>query len=531
MWRGDNSRLHMAASIARKVTALLFAMAMIGSVAVGPALADDDDVSVGGDGVDTGDGVTVGVGENGSVAVEGEAGTDGVDGGVEADDGNGNEVDSDDLGGEDTGGSDAPGLPGAGEPEAPSQDDAPDLPSQDNAPEAPSTGDSPEPEAPTIGGGSGSGDWSTTMDEISTPDESVEFPNLPVNYEEDVPFEALPNFCNPPYGVDDVKDNNPVNPTDPVPDAVKEQAPEQAPTEPPKTPVGNPIGLVSSPISQCTVFNPADPPVNPTSPPDDPAASASTSDPDNLGPAGGEGALATDATTGESGPGAETFNGIVVSQESTLLFQQISATDGKTRSGGTVMAAGPNDPRQTDVKGTVTAYGKSASVSLDCGGGQCKPKAGGVPSGNAAPAIPTGGSSDDGGESEDPEPGPSADDGQPNVNAGQDEVAISDDRSATLGQGLPGGSNDAFIGTNGDVVFIQQQGAAEGRTSNLNVMYARGEFPGDDDVYVLAKGEGGGVIVGLNCDDYRCTPSGNTGVYAGPAGMITEMVPSEPPAP
>lgn len=79
----------MAVSTARKIAAVLFAVAMVGSVAVGPALADDDDVSVGDDGVNVGgdDGTTVSAGDdddtNGSATVDADVDSDGADGSVE----------------------------------------------------------------------------------------------------------------------------------------------------------------------------------------------------------------------------------------------------------------------------------------------------------------------------------------------------------------------------------------------------------------------------------------------------------------
>lgn len=529
----------MAASIARKVTAVLFAMAMIGSIAVGPALADDDDVSVGGDGVSVGGdgGVTVGAGddgsENGSATVEAEADEDGVDAGVEASAGDGDgtsgELDCDvssetdpsdtcETSSTDSGGDD-PSLPeSGGSPEAPDRD-APELPDA----ELPG-GDSSAP--------------STAMDPIRTPEVPVDAPDLPVSYTGDgieaqgetvVPFGALPNFCNPPYGIDDVQENNPVDPTDPAPDPVKEQAPEPVPTEPPQTPVGDPLGLVSAPISQCDVFNPYDPAVNPTSPPDDPSA---TVNPQSMNP-GQDGAIlfwTSDATADEEerSPGAETLNFVKVSQDRSRVLLMADGMNGRTNSGGSAYVSSPNDPSRIDGTATATVFGQGASLTLDCDGSECKPSAGGVPSGDAVPAFPAAGG-DDGGE--DPEPDPSADTGEPDLlSAGEDGVIIVDDRRATLGDGLPGGDNEAIIILAEDRQEVQQDadGGQGDNQANVENDYQGGENLGDDDAQTVAKVNGAGVVAGFECDDYRCMPTEGTGVYAGPAGMIFDMIPDAP---
>ncbi|WP_276258156.1 hypothetical protein [Haloglomus litoreum] len=530
----------MAASIARKIAAILFALAMVGSVAVGPALADDDgDVSVGGDGVNVGgdDGVAVGAGDdgsaNGSSTLSADADQDGVDADASVSGGDGSGTDGAVDCSLDTSSQDADCEP-SGTDGAPSPDDAPEAPDVggDDAPEAPSPGDAPE--VPSIGGGDDGGDGgdggsaapSPGLEEISSPDEPIEAPDLPVNYEEDVPFDAFPNFCNPPYGVEDVREANPVDPTDPFAGTgAKEQLPKQV-REPPQTPVGNPLGLVSSPIDQCDVFNPYDPAVNPTSPPDDPSASF---DPRGQS-AGQEGVYVNwlaEGTTGEDAPGGETMAVVMASRNMTAVIVEPSATNGRTNTGGAVDARMPgNQPNQGSYVAFAEAFGQGASLSIECNGSACKPKAGGVPSGNAIPAVPAGGGS--GGE--DPEPGPDADTGEPTTNVGQEGAVIMDDRRATLGDGLPSGENDVVFGTNYNQTVAEEdaQLSGNGRQANLETAYDSGAYPGDDDVYVLAKGDGAGVIVGLECDDYRCSPADNTGVYAGPGSMIFDMIPSPP---
>jgi hypothetical protein len=529
----------MAASIARKIAALLFALAMVGSVAVGPALADDDgDVSVGGDGVSVGgdDGTTVSAGDdgsaNGSTTVSADADEDGVDADASVSGGDGSGTDGSLDCGVDTGSQDASCEPSGtdGDSEAPGLNDAPEAPDDGDAPE--------DPDAPNLGGSGddgGDGDSAappTTMDEISTPEVPIESPDLPVNYEEDVPFEAFPDFCNPPYGVDDVREANPVDPTEPtepLPGAVKEQLPEEAQDPVPETPVGNPLGLVGVPVDQCDVFNPYDPAVNPTSPPDDPSA---TVNPQSTEP-GQDGVLLfwrSDATADEEerSPGAETLKFVKISQDRSRALLMADGTNGKTNSGGSAYVSSPNDPSRIDGTATAMVFGQGASLSLDCNGSECKPSAGGVPSGGAVPAFPAAGG-DDGGE--DSEPDPSADTGEPDIlSAGEDGVIIVDDRRATLGDGLPGGDNEARIILAEDRQRVQQdaQASGNGRQANLETTYEGGQYPGDDDVYVLAKGDGAGVIVGLNCDDYRCSPAENTGVYPGPASMIFEMLPDPP---
>ncbi|WP_254823093.1 hypothetical protein [Haloglomus halophilum] len=533
----------MAASIARKIAAILFAMAMVGSVAVGPALADDDgDVSVGGDGVNVGgdDGVTVGAGDdgstNGSTTVSADAGQDGVDADASVSGGDGSGTDGSLDCSLDTSSQEADCEPsGTDGGSMPGLDDAPEAPGTGDAPEAPGTGDAPDaPEAPSLGdGGDGDGGSGespsppTTMDEISTPEVPIDAPDLPVNYGENVPFEAFPNFCNPPYGVDDVREANPVDPTDPVPGAVQEQAPDAVPTSPPDTPVGDPLGLVSAPIDQCDVFNPYNPAVNPTSPPDDPSA---TFDPARTD-AGQDGVtlywLAEGTSDEGAAPGGESMAIVMASQDSSAVVVEPSATNGRTDTGGAVDLRMPgNQPNQGTYVVEAVAFGQGASASVTCDGSECKPKAGGVPSGNAVPAVPAGGGS--GGE--DPQPGPSADTGQPVTNVGQGGAVIIDDREATLGDGLPSGEHDAIFATDGQRVVAEEdaQASGQGRQANLVTAYDSGQYPGDDDVYVLAKGEGAGVIVGLNCDDYRCSPADNTGVYAGPGSMVFDMIPSPP---
>lgn len=541
----------MAAGIARKVTAVLFAMAMVGSIAVGPALADDDDVDVGGDGVSVGgdDGVTVGAGddgsENGSATVDAEAGQDGADAGVEvgAGDGSGTggAIDCDvssetqdpsnacETSGTDSGGDD-PSLPGS--------DDAPEAPDGELPGGAPEFPDGELPEAPGGDDDGDSSDPSTTMDEITTPEFPADAPDLPVSYTGDgieaqnetvVPFEALPNYCNPPYGIDDVRENNPVDPTDPAPDPVKEQAPDPVPTQPPQTPVGDPTSLIGAPISQCDVFNPYDPAVNPTSPPDDPSATISPQAAD----AGQDGVTLfwmSEGTADEEdrSPGAETLNFVRASQERSRVLLIADGTNGKTDTGGSADVSSPNDPSQTNGTFVATAFDRSASLNLDCDGSECKLSAGGVPSGDAVPAIPAGGG-DDGGE--DSEPDPSAGTGEPDMlSVGQDGVIIVDDRRATLGDGLPGGDNEVIIILMQDRQEVRQDanGGQGDNQANVENDYEGGENPGDDDAQTVAKVNGGGVVAGFNCDDYRCMPTEGTGVYAGPAGMIFDMIPDTP---
>lgn len=538
---------NMAASIARKVTAVLFALAVVGSIAVGPALADDDDVSVGGDGVSVGgdDGVTVGAGddgsENGSTTVEADADEDGVDADTEVSggDGDGTSAELDcDVSSDTQDPSDACEA-GSGD----SGGDVPALPESGDAPEAPD-GDTPAfpdgglPEAPGGDDGGDSSGPSTTMDDITTPEFPVDAPDLPVSYTGDgieaqgetvVPFEALPHFCNPPYGVDDVQENNPVDPTDPVPDPVKEQAPGPVPTQPPQTPVGDPTGLIGAPIGQCEVFDPYDPAVNPTSPPDDPSAT--------IGPramdAGQDGVTlfwVSEGTADEEdrSPGAETLNFVTASQERSRVVLMADGTNGKSNSGAFADAELPgNQPNQADGTFVATAFDRSASLNLDCDGSECKPSAGGVPSGDEVPAVPAGGG-DDG---EDPEPDPSADTGEPDLlSVGEDGVIIVDDRRATLGDGLPGGENEAIIILTEDRQEVQQDadGGQDDNQANVENDYDGGENPGDDNATTVAKVNGGGVVAGFECDDYRCMPTEGTGVYAGPAGMIFDMIPDTP---
>lgn len=527
---------NMAVSIARKIAAVLFAVAMVGSVAVGPALADDD-VDVGGDGVSVGgdDGVTVGAGDdgstNGSTTISASADQDGVDADAEVSGGDGSgtdgsldcEVSSDtqdpseacETSGGDTG---TPSLP------APDAGDAPETP------EMPGAGDAPEAPSLSDGGNGGSGGSSappTTMEELSTPDESVEAPTLPVNYTEDVPFEAFPDFCNPPYGIDDAREANPVDPTDPVPGAVKDQAPEGVPTEPPQTPVGDPLGLVSAPVSQCDVFNPYDPAVNPTSPPDDPSATLdrrSTS----VGQNGVYLNWLAEGTTGQDAPGGDTMAVVMASQEMSAVILDAYGTNGRTETGGEVdVRLRNNRPNNASYAVSGSVVGQGASASLECDGSECKPEAGGVPSGGSIPAFPAGGGSDN---SQSPQPDPSAETDQPTANAGPGGAVIIDDRRATLGDGLPAGEHDAVLATDGQRAVAREdaQASGGGHQGNLETDYDSGQYPGDDDIYVLAKGDGAGVVVGLNCDDYRCTPADNTGVYPGPASMVFDMIPDAP---
>jgi len=511
-------RQNMAASMARKIAAFVFAMAMVGSVAVGPALAGDDDVDVGGDGVTVGgdDGVSITVGDDGSVNGSTNASVSADEDGPEAEaevsggDGSGN------------GGSlDCEVLPDSPDCETSGGDGGLDTPDA----EPPEGGDAPE--APSSGGSSDG--MTTSMDDITTPEVPVDAPDLPVDYPDDVPFEAFPNVCSPPYGIDDVRDANPVDPTDPLAGTgLKEQAPEDVPTEPPRTPVDDPTQLIGAPISQCDVFNPYDPAVNPTDPPDDPRATVS---PRQIS-AGQDGVTLFgfgNATTGRDEPGGRTMTLVTASQEFTGARLEASATDSQSTSGIAANIAAPTqEPNRGNYGVEATAFSRSAGVNIECDGEECEPTASGVPNGESIPAFPAGGGGDDGGE--DPEPGPSADTGPPSTTITEERTVVFDDREATLGQGLPGGESLLLITRNGDYVGIRQDAqASQGdNQADLESTYTRGQFPGDDDVYVLAKGNGAGVIVGLNCDDYRCMPTNNTGVYPGPASMVFEMIPDDP---
>ena len=520
----------MGVRIARTLTAVLFALAMIGSIAVGPALADDDDVSVGGDGVSVGDddGATVGAGdggsENGSTTVGAEGDDDGVDADAEVSGGDGDgtsgEIDCD-VSSDAQDPSDAcetSGGDGGGDPTLP------ESPESDLV--------SPEGDRPDDDGSAPS----TATDPISTPELPVDAPALPVNYtgegieaqgETVVPFGALPPLCNPPYGTDDVRERNPVDPTDPVPDQVKEQAPDPVPTQPPQTPVGDPTALIGAPIDQCTVFNPYDPAVNPTSPPDDPRATVNPRSADT----GQDGAVlfwTSDATADEEdrSPGAETMNFVKLSQDRSRVLLMADGTNGKADSGGSAYVSSPNEPGRTNGTFVATAFGQSAGLNLDCGGSECKLSAAGVPSGDAIPAFPAGGG-DDGGE----DPDPSADTGEPGLlSVGEDGVVIVDDRRVTLGEGLPSGGSDGYVILTEESQKASQdaEGTQGDDRADVEHDYRGGENPGDDDAQTVVKANGAGVVVGFECDDYRCMPTEGTGVYAGPAGMIFEMLPDDP---
>ena len=516
----------MAVSTARKIAAVLFAVAMVGSVAVGPALADDDDVSVGGDGVNVGgdDGTTVSAGDdndtNGSATVDADVDSDGADGSVEVSGGDGDgtdgsvdcdlsSADCETSGGDEDGGS------------------APEAPDFDGLPE----GDLPDAGAP--GGDSGS---AVPTDPITTPEVPVDAPDLPVSYTSEgikaqgetvVPFAALPDFCNPPYGVDDVQENNPVDPTDPLGGTpVKEQLPGEI-QEPPSTPVGNPLGLVGAPIGQCEVFNPYDPAVNPTSPPDDPSATVgynyATMEDGVILIGDGE------AITGEDGPGGETFAAVVASQDYKILILRPDATDSQSRFGGNIRIVVPgNSLDRSNSEVGVTAFSRSAALAIDCDGSECKPTAEGVPSGESIPAFPAGG--DDDGDDGGAEPNPSADTDEPVVYTDDGRVVVFDDRDATLDEGLPGGENGVVIISDGEQTTAKQnaQGSQGNNSVNVDNDYRSGEYPGDDDARVVAKANGAGVVAGFECDEYRCSPTQGTGVYAGPAGMLFEMLPDNP---
>ena len=525
----------MAVSTARKIAAVLFAVAMVGSVAVGPALADDDDVSVGDDGVNVGgdDGATVSVGDdddaNGSATVDADVDSDGADGSVEVSGGDGDgtsgsvdcdlsSADCETSSGDDDGGS---------VPEAP-DGEAPDV---DGLFEE----DLPDAEAP--GGGSGS---SVPTGPITTPELLVDAPDLPVSYTSDgieaqgetvVPFAALPDFCNPPYGVDDVQESNPVDPTDPFGGTrVKEQLPGEI-QEPPGTPVGNPLSLVGAPIGQCEVFNPYDPAVNPTSPPDDPSATINPAT-TNIGEDRAISYLTIDTTTDKQesdSPGSETMTLIVASEGFTAVVVDSDATDSQSDFGGELDARlYDNQPNKGSYTVTAQAFSRSAGLSINCDGSECKPRASGVPSGDAVPAFPAGGGGDDDGES--PEPDPSVDTDRPTTVVNEDRVLLYDNRETSLGDGLPRGENMILIVRSGDFVAVRQDtdGSQNENRINAESEYTSGENPGDDDARVVAKANGAGVVAGFECDDYRCTPTQGTGVYAGPAGMLFEMLPDNP---
>jgi hypothetical protein len=404
----------MAASIARKVATVLVAFAVVGSMGVGPALADDDgEIDVSGDGVSVGgdDGTTVSAGDdgstNGSSTVSVEADSDGADSDVSVSGGDGSGTDGSvdcDVSTETQDPTDAcessatggDGDSGGDSIEVPETGDAPEAPDTGDTPEAPDTGEDqvpdieiPEDDAPEAPGGSGGVDIGSR--EVSTPDEPVEAPDLPISYQDDVPFEAFPPFCEEYVSGDDVP--QPVDPTDPVSDTPvnKSQLPKEA-QEPPSTPVGNPIGLVSAPINQCTVFNPYSPQVNPTDPPDDPSATAEA----NQGEAGADGGqwIGTgSATTGEGGPGGDALTAAWADQEQSGVVFDINANDGSSPFGASGDVRSPNQPNRTTGTFGAVVFGKTAGASLNCDGSQCKPKASGVPSGNAAPAIPAGGGS------------------------------------------------------------------------------------------------------------------------------------------
>lgn len=542
----------MAASIARKFATILVAVAVVGSMAVGPALADDDgEIDVSGDGVSVGgdDGTTVSAGDdgstNGSSTVSADADADGADTDVSVSGGDGSGTDgavdcdvstgtqdptdaceSSATGGDGDSDGDSPGAPSPG--------DSPEAPDTGDAPEAPDTGadqvpdvEIPEEDAPEAPGGGDGVDIGSR--EVSTPDEPVEAPDLPVSYTDDVPFEAFPPFCKEYVSGDDVP--QPVDPTDPVSDTPvnKSQLPKEA-QEPPSTPVGNPIGLVSAPINQCTVFNPYSPQVNPTDPPDDPGATVSQ--PVNRVSTDRVFTVArTEATTGEDGPGSETTSVVLLTRHRTFLNQDAEANDGSSDFGGDVMLdTEPTAPNRTQAASDFVVFGKTAGASLTCDGSKCKPKASGVPSGNAVPAIPTGGS-DDGGQ---PEPDPSADTGQPElVDVGQDGAVIVDDRRASLGDGLPGGDSETVIIGGAEDGRVEQDGDADsgqGNGANTDVRYERGAYPGDDDGKAAVKADNGaGVVVRSDCQDYDCDTSG-TGLYA-PRGGLPVSPPGGAPSP
>ena len=231
---------------------------------------------------------------------------------------------------------------------------------------------------------------------------------------------------------------------------------------------------------------------------------------------------------GFNSPGSDIITLVILSRSFSLVQLEATGTDGRSQSGGEAMAAAPTtQPNEGQAEVSLTAFDRSAGLSIDCDGSECKPKGEGVPSGDAIPAFPAGGGDDDDGG---PEFDPSADTDEPETSVGANRVGIYDDSGASLGEGLPAADNTVLILRSGSFILVQQDAEASQGDNQVNADgdYTSGENPGDDDARVVAKANGAGVVAGFECDDYRCTPTQGTGVYAGPAGMLFEMLPDNP---